>query len=66
MVRLKRAFAGRMGGKSGLEDIGEINRVRSDAFIMFSASTRRVAIGSRWLNLLCEPGKERIELLGLG
>lgn len=66
MVRLKRTFAGRMGGELGLEDIVEVNRVRSDAFVVLRASTRSVAIGSCGLILLRESGEECIQLLSLG
>jgi hypothetical protein len=66
MVRLKRAFAGRMSGELSLEDIVEIDCVRSDAFIVFCASTRSVPICRCWLILLSQSGKERIELLSLG
>jgi hypothetical protein len=55
-----------MSGELGLEDIVEINRVRSDTFVVFCASTRSVTIGSCRLILFREPSKERIELLSLG
>ena len=66
MTRLQGAFAGRMGGEFRLEDIVEIDCMRSDTSIVLCASPRNMPIGRCRLILLGQSGEKRIELFGLG